>query len=122
MASIATYSVTGFRGRLHHAVRRIARLPPRPGVNGEAWVYDGWETEPQQIITTVAVANYATALTTQTNYRNTQDGTTKTIVDPHGTSWSVKVQKVEVEISASLSGTTYVVLCTWLVQVEAAAP
>ncbi len=121
MASIASYTVTGWRGRLYPAQRRIASLPPRSGVNGEAWVYDGWETNPEPIITSAEFATLVLAQGARENYRKTMDGTTKTAIDPLGESWSVKVQKVVPEISATVTG-TFRLVATWTLQVEAAAP
>lgn len=122
MASIATYTVIGWRGQLYRASRRMARLPPRPGVNGEAWVYDGWQTNPEEIVTRAEFASVALAQTAEAAYRGTMDGTTKTAVDPQGTSWSVKVLGVVCEIHSTVTSGVVILVARWTMQVEAAAP
>jgi hypothetical protein len=121
MASIATYTVTGWRGRLYPAVRRIARLPARGGKNGTPRVYDGWETNPEPIVTSAEFATLVLAQAARENYRKTMDGLTKTAVDPHGESWSVKVTGMRPEISLTVTG-AYKLIATWTLEVEAEAP
>jgi len=109
----------GWRGRLHAAVRRIARLPPRPGVSGEAKVMDAWATNPEPIITSYELQTKPDAEAELADYRALMDGGTKTAVDPLGTSWSIKVDSVTGEISQTPSK-TFKLIATWKLQVEAA--
>ena len=120
MATIGGYTVIGWRGRLHAARRRMAALPPRPGVNGLAWVMDGWETNPEPITTSAEFSDAAAAGTALANYRALMDGATKTAVDPVGTSWSVKVKGVSGEISLTTRANVCRLIATWTLQVEAA--
>ena len=116
---IDTEAFVGWRGRLHAAVRRIAPLPPRPGVDGEAWVMDGWGTNPEPITTSREFPSQAEATDALDTYRAMMDGSTKTVVDPMGRSWSVKVRNVTGEPSLTVSG-TYRLVAVWKLQVEAA--
>lgn len=119
LPSIDGLTFTGWRGRLHHAVRRIARLPPRPGINGEAWVMDGWATNPEPIVTRAAFANDTLAAAEIASYRALMDGSTVVAVDPVGQSFNIKVVEVIAHPNFSADG-TYVVEATWKTQVEAA--
>ncbi len=119
MASISTLSgFTGWSGKLHPAVRRIAKLPPRRGVNGEAWVYDGWTTNPEPIVTRHYCADQTAADTDIATARALQDGDTYTAVDPEGRSWSVKVLSVVPDTAVRANGGVTLAL-TWTFQVEA---
>ena len=116
---IDTEAFIGWRGRLHAAVRRIAPLPPRPGVNGEAWVMDGWGTTPDIIVTSREFPTQPEANDALETYRAMMDGSTKTAVDPMGRSWSVKVKNVTGEVSQTVR-TTFRLVALWKLQVEAA--
>ncbi len=122
MATIGGYTVIGWRGRLYPAQRRMARLPPRPGVTGEAWVYDQWQTNPDEIVTRAEFSSLALAQAAETNYRKLMDGATKTAVDPLGVSWSVKVVGVVCEVSATTVANVFALVARWQLQVEAVPP
>lgn len=115
---IDTESFIGWRGRLHAAVRRIAPLPPRPGVDGEAWVMDGWSTNPEPITTSREFPTQGEADDALASYRAMMDGSTTTAVDPLGTVWSVKVRNVTGESSQTVNR-TYRLVAVWKLQVEA---
>lgn len=122
MASIATYTVIGWQGRIYPAQRRMAKLPARPGITGDAWVYDGWATNADEIVTRAEFATLILAQAAESLYRQTMDGTTKTAVDPLGVSHSVKVIGVVCEVSATTVSTVFALVARWTLQVEAAAP
>jgi len=119
MSNIGTYTFTGWRGRLHAAVRRLAALPPRPGVNGTVWVIDGWETNPEPIVTSDWYAIPSDATADLNRFRALMNGSSVDVIDPVGQYWSVKVKSVTGEQSESPDGRTWLV-CTWQLQVEAA--
>jgi hypothetical protein len=108
----------GWRGRLHAAVRRMAPLPPRPGVDGEAWVMDGWQTNPEPIITSATFFDEADADSAMADYRSLMDGTTVIAVDPLGDVWSIKVKSVIVDKSQTVLG-YFRLVANWTLQVEA---
>lgn len=119
-ASISTLTgFSGWTGKFHLAVRRLAKLPPREGVNGEAWVFDGWTTEPDKIVTRYVAADQTAADTVIATARALQDGATYTAVDPEGRSWSIKVLSVRPDTAVRANGGVLVML-EWLCQVEAA--
>jgi hypothetical protein len=120
MASISTLSgFTGWSGKLHPAVRRIAKIPPRPGVDGEAWVYDGWTTNADPIVTRHYCVDQAAANTDIAAARALQDGLTKSVTDPEARTWSVKVLSVVPTTAVRANGGVLLTLA-WSLQVEAA--
>lgn len=120
MASIGSLSgFTGWTGTLVASVRRIAKLPPRPGVTGEARVYDTYQTAPRQIVTRKAYATLVLANTDLATARGMMNGTPVTAIDPQGESWSVIVEGVTGEKFSRPDGQVVLQL-TWNLQVEAA--
>lgn len=119
-ASVGTLTgFSGWTGKYHLAVRRMAKIPPRPGVNGEAWVYDGWTTAADAIVTRHISVDQTAADTSIAIARAYMNGTTITSVDPEGRSWQVKVINVIPETFVRSNGGILVVLA-WTNQVEAA--
>jgi hypothetical protein len=123
MPSISSFSdFTGWQGRLHAASRRIAPLPPRPGVNGRGYVVDAWGSEPQQIATVDAQFTSASLAQDELDaYRTCVDGGTVTAVDPLGNSWTVLVENVVGTIDQLQSG-KFRLAATWTLTVVAAEP
>jgi hypothetical protein len=119
MPRIDDQAFIGWRGRLHEGVRRIASLPPRTGRNGEAWVMDGWVTNPEPIVTSREFATMVDAETTLAAYRAMMDGSTRTAVDPLGRTFNVKVKKVVGDPSVTPTRTVKLI-AVWTLQVEAA--
>jgi hypothetical protein len=120
MASIGSLSgFTGWTGRLFPANRRIAALPPRPGVDGEARVYDGWGSQPSQVVTRKAYADLAAAQTDIATARGMMDGGTESVTDPVGQTWTVVVLAVAPEVF-QIQASQILLQLTWTMQVEAA--
>lgn len=115
---IDVHAFIGWRGRLHAGVRRIARLPPRTGISGEAKVMDAWGTVPESIVTSREWATQPEAEQALEDYRALMDGSTVPVIDPLGRSWSVKVDSVVGDISET-GRKTYRLVATWKLQVEA---
>ena len=113
---------TGWTGRLHLSTRSMAKLPKRPGVTKAAWVMDTWETNPEDIITSIPVADASTAVALLNSYRRLQDGATKTVTDPLNRQWSVKVVKVTGETSQKPNGSGLRLVARWTFSVEADEP
>lgn len=116
---IDDFTFIGWRGRLHLATRRIAKLPPRPGVTGVARVIDGWETAPEPITTSAIFNAKPDADDAAAGYRALMDGSTVTAVTPLGDVHSVKVELVTTEISQTPTK-TFRLVGTWTLQIEAA--
>lgn len=116
---IDTFAFIGWRGRLHAAGRRMAPLPPRPGVSGEAWVMDAWGTQQEPIVTSREFTSQPEANTELAGYRALMDGSTYAVTDPMGRPWSVKVANVTGEVSQTVRA-TFRLVAIWKLQVEAA--
>jgi len=83
MASIAGTNVTTWQGRLV-AASRPYQLSTNPAVNGADVLFDGWQTEPQQITTILEESSDPRDL--ELLFRALIDGTTSA-VDPLGRRW-----------------------------------
>lgn len=82
---------------------------------------DAWGTAPEGLVTSTELAKKPEAESKLQEYRLLMNGQTVTAVDPLGRSWSVKVDSVIGEISATPYG-TFRLIATWTLQVEAAGP
>ncbi len=112
MASIHTFSVTVFAGRMHAALRRVAVLETPPGVNGNAVVRGAWKADICRIPTSTTVASQVAAEALIESYRALH-GLQVRVIDQFGKTWlDTTVINVETDKSLTAVG-TYRVDAIW---------
>jgi hypothetical protein len=87
MPSIAGYEVTGWRGRLRPAEMAIDVEDAQPGVDGHIASLGAYRSPRAEIITIVDV-NDIKAVTDLVNAYRRLYGTSVTVIDPTGVTWS----------------------------------
>jgi hypothetical protein len=122
VATIGSYTVTGFIGRLHSAQQKIAAIETPAGTDGMAVVRAGWTTRPESIRTIVDVTSSNAAIQLDQQYR-ALSGTTTSVTDSVGVIWSnVTVMGVEVEWFYTPNSGRYRVIAEWLLLPETLRP
>jgi len=122
MATIGSYTVTGWQGRLRPANQRIAILDSMPGVDGSVATLGSWRADPTEIITRTDVATINQAIDLVNGYRQLT-GSSVNVVDQFGVPWSqVFIAATPICDYDMLINTRYRVTARWLMVVQSSDP
>lgn len=84
--TISLYTFQAWAGRLAFGDKRAGVLPPEPGVDGNAVVFDAYSSEPAEIVTADTHNNLQDARSRAFAYRSLV-GTNVPVYDPVGMYW-----------------------------------
>lgn len=118
MATIGSFSFTGWQGRLRQASQRITLMDSMPGVDGSVATLGSWRADPVGIVTRVDVSTLSEAMRNIREYRYL-GGKNTTVVDQFGATWPAVFQAMTPDSEYDmLIGGKYRITTRWMMVVQ----